>query len=435
MDGPTPTTWKGKCAVSDTLERIVIAGAGMAGLHAAEALRERGFEGRLTLVGEEAHRPYSRPPLSKEVLTGVGMEPAMGGPGWLVGHRALSLREDSVLDELDLDWRLGERAVGLDPVAREVRVDGPEGTTPLRYDGLIVATGARAGRLPTDLAGVHVLRTLEDAETVRSAFDSAGHLVVVGAGFVGAEVTASARAIGMEVTLVEAAPTPLTRVVAPVIGDVLTQMHRDNGVDVRLGVAVTGVEGAGRVERVHLSDGSTVESSLVVAGIGVHLNTEWLRGSGVELSREGAVLCDRYSKTSLPNVYAVGDLANWPHPRYGGRIRLEHWTNASEQGAAAAHNLLAGSGKTPFTPVPYFWSDQYKKKIQLLGQGAPADRVTFVHGSPEDRKFVAFLGRGGMLTGVLGLRSTPRTMRYRSLLEKPTTWDEALVAAGVSPAV
>ncbi|NYH53872.1 MULTISPECIES: NAD(P)/FAD-dependent oxidoreductase [Nocardiopsis] len=419
----------------DTLNDIVIVGAGMAGLHTAEALRERGFEGRLTLVGEEAHHPYSRPPLSKEVLTGVGMDPSGGGPGWLVGHRSLRLRDEAAVEGLDLDFRPGSRAVGLDTEAREVRVSGPGGVEAVRYDGLVIATGARARRPDTDLAGVHVLRTLDDAEAVRAALESGGRLVVVGAGFVGAEVAASARAVGMDVTLVEAAPTPLTRVVDPRIGEVLTELHRENGVDVRLGVGVSGYEGRGRVERVRLTDGSAVETSLVVAGIGVHLNTEWLRGSGVELLADGSVACDEYSATSVPDVYAVGDLANWPHPRYGGRIRLEHWTNAAEQGEAAAHNLLAGGeGRTPFTPVPYFWSDQYKLKIQLLGQGTPADQVTFVHGSPEDRKFVAFLGRGGMLTGVLGLRSTPRTMRYRGLLEKPTTWDEALEAAGVTPA-
>ncbi|MGW8529396.1 MULTISPECIES: NAD(P)/FAD-dependent oxidoreductase [Nocardiopsidaceae] len=419
----------------DTLNEIVVVGAGMAGLHAAEALRAQGFEGRLTLLGEEAHRPYSRPPLSKEVLTGIGMDPSGGGPGWLAGHRALRLRDDAAVDALDLDLRTGTRAVALDPAAREVTVSGPGGAAgTVRYDGLVIATGARARRPDTDLAGVHVLRTLDDAEAVRAAFAPGGRLVVVGAGFVGAEVTASARAAGMDVTLVEAAATPLTRVVDPRIGRLLTELHRENGVDVRLGAGVAGFEGDGRVERVRLTDGSAVEASLVVAGIGVHLNTEWLRGSGVELLADGAVACDRYSATAVPDVYAVGDLANWPHPRYGGRIRLEHWTNAGEQGEAAARNLLAGEGRTPFTPVPYFWSDQYKMKLQLLGQGAPADQVTFVHGSPEDRKFVAFLGRGGMLTGVLGLRSTPRTMRYRGLLEKPTTWDEALAAAGVTPA-
>ncbi|OLT28852.1 ferredoxin reductase [Nocardiopsis sp. CNR-923] len=417
----------------DTLSDIVIAGAGMAGLHAAESLREQGFDGRITLVGEEPYRPYSRPPLSKEVLTGAGMDPSNGAPGWLVGHRALRLRDDAALDALDLDFRPNTRAVRLHTRAREVDVTGPEGSETVRYDGLVIATGARARRPDTTLAGVHVLRTLDDAEAVRAAFDSGGRLVVVGAGFVGAEVAASARAVGMEVTLVEAATTPLTRVIDPRIGRILTELHRENGVDVRLGVGVTGFEGADRVERVRLADGSAVEASLVVAGLGVHLNTEWLHGSGVELLPDGAVACDAFSATSVPDVYAVGDLANWPHPRYGGRIRLEHWTNASQQGEAAARNLLAGSGRTPFTPVPYFWSDQYKMKIQLLGQAAPADKVAFVHGSAEDRKFVAFLGRGGLLTGVLGLRSTPRTMRYRGLLDEPTTWDEALTAAGATP--
>ena len=418
-----------------TLRDVVIAGAGMAGLHAAEALRREGFEGRVTLVGAEPHAPYSRPPLSKEALTGIGMEPSGGGPGWLVGHRALRLLDDAEVADLDLDFRPGTRAVDLDPSAHEVSVTGPDGrTAALPYDGLIIATGARARRPDTGLAGVHVLRTLDDAEAVRAEFDSAGRVVVVGAGFVGAEVAASARAVGMDVTLIEAAPTPLTRAVDPRAGGVFTELHRENGVDVRLGVGVAGFEGGDRVERVRLADGTAIEASLVVAGLGVRLNTEWLSGSGVDLLGDGAVRCDEYSQTSVPGVYAVGDLANWPHPRFGGRIRLEHWTNAIEQGTAAAHNLLAGEGRVPFTPVPYFWSDQYKKKIQLLGQGAPADEVAFVHGSPEDRKFVAFLGRGGMLTGVLGLKSTPRTMRYRGLLEKPTTWDEALAAAGVSPA-
>lgn len=416
----------------ESLEEVVVVGAGMAGLHTAEALRAHGYEGRLTLVGDEPHRPYSRPPLSKEALTGIGM----GEVGPLAGHRLLQLRDETVVEALGLDLRLGIRAVSLDTDLREVTVEGPGGEERLSYDGLVIATGARARRPESDLAGVHVLRTLDDAEEVRAAFGPSGHLVVVGAGFVGAEVAASARTVGMGVTLVEAAPTPLTRVVDPRVGEVLTDLHRENGVDVRLGVSVTGYEGTDKVERVRLSDGTTVEASMVVAGIGVRLNTEWLRGSGVELLDDGAVACDEYSAASLPNVYAVGDLANWPHPRYGGRIRLEHWTNAGEQGEAAAKNLLAwasGQERTPFTPVPYFWSDQYRMKVQLLGQAAPADEVTFVHGSPEDRKFVAFFGRDGMLTGVLGLRSTPRTMRYRWLLEKPTSWEEALAAAGAAP--
>lgn len=417
-----------------TPEDIVVVGAGMAGLHTARALRERGFEGRLTLVGEEAHGPYSRPPLSKEVLTGTGLDPAAGAPGWLAGHRALRLLDEEAVAGLDLDFRPRTRAVELDTASRKVLVEGPQGPDAITYDGLVVATGTRARRPGTDLAGVHVLRTLDDAEVLQAELARATRLVVVGAGFVGAEVAASARALGLEVVLLEASPTPLARVVDPRIGRVLTDLHRDHGVDVRTGAAVTGYEGPGRVERVRLADGTAVAAPLVVAGLGADPNTEWLRGSGVELAPDGSVVCDEYSATTVPGVYAVGDLANWPHPRYGGRIRLEHWTNAAEQAEAAAHNLLAGEeGRRPFTPVPYFWSDQYGMKVQLLGQGAPADEVAFVHGSPEDRKFVAFLGRGGMLTGILGLRSTPRTMRYRALLERTTTWEDALAAAGSAP--
>ena len=343
----------------------------------------------------------------------------------MAGNRALRLLEDSEIDALDLDFRPGTRAVGLDTASRTVKLN--DGDVP--YDGLVVATGARARRPDTALAGVHVLRTLEDAEAVRAGIAEHGRLVVVGAGFIGAEVAASARALGAEVTLLEAAPTPLTRAIDPRVGSVLTDLHRENGVDVRLGTGVAAYEGDGRVERLRLTDGRTVEAPLVVAGIGVHLNTEWTHGA-LDLMPDGSVRCDAYSAASAPGVYAVGDLANWPHPRYGGRIRLEHWTNAGEQAAAAAHNLLAApKDRIPFTPVPYFWSDQYKMKIQLLGQGAPADEVAIVHGSVQDRKFVAVFGRDGMLTGVLGLRSTPRTMRYRRLLEQRTTWVDALAAA------
>jgi len=389
----------------------------MAGLTTAEALREAGFDGTITLVGEEVHRPYERPPLSKEVLTGKG------------SGRGVWLRTEAELDALDLDLRPGVRAVALHPAERSVALS--DGTS-VTADGVVVATGARARRPATDLPGVHVLRTLDDAEAIRADLLRHGRVAVVGAGFVGAEVAASARALGADVTLLEAADTPLTRVVDPRIGAVLAELHRDNGVDLRLGVPVTAFEGAGRLERVRLADGTTVETPLAVAGLGVHLNTEWLAGSGVALDAEaGGVRCDEYSATSLPGVYAVGDLAAWPHPRYGGRIRLEHWTNAEEQARVAARNLLAGEGaRTPYTPVPYFWSDQYGMKIQLLGQAAPADTVEIVHGSAQSRKFVAFFGRAGRLVGVLGLRSTPRVMRYRPLLAEPTSWTDALAAAG-----
>ncbi|MDA2803751.1 NAD(P)/FAD-dependent oxidoreductase [Nocardiopsis suaedae] len=404
------------------MDNVVIAGAGMAGLHAAESLREAGFDGRITLVGAEDERPYSRPPLSKEVLTGTG-----GGAG-------VALRDDAAFDALGLDLRLGRAAARLLPGERSVELD--DGTR-VQGDGVIVATGARARRPATELAGVHVLRTLADAEALRADLDEYDRVAVVGAGFVGAEVASSARALGREVVLIEAAPTPLTRAVDPRVGRVLTDLHRDNGVDLRLGTGVSGYEGAGgRVERVRLADGSAVEAPVVVCGLGVDLNTEWLEGSGVSLAGgAGGVECDALGRTSVPNVYAAGDLANFPHPRYGGRMRLEHWTNAGEQAGVAARNLLAGTGAAEeYTPVPYFWSDQYKRKIQLLGQAAPADTVEIVHGSPEDRKFVAFFGREGLLIGVLGLKSTPKAMRYRPLLTERTTWEDALAAAGARAA-
>lgn len=397
------------------MKKIVVVGAGMAGLNTAEALREAGFDGTVTLVGEETHRPYARPPLSKEVLTGEG------------AAKSLPLRSDSALDALELDLRLGVRATALEPASRSVRLsDG----TALTADGVVVATGARALRPATDLSGVHALRTLDDAEAVRADLLEHRRAVVVGAGFVGAEVAASARALGVDVTLIEAADTPMPRSIDPRIGTVLADLHRDNGVDLRLGTPVAGFEGGSRVERVRLADGTAVEAPVVVTGLGVRLNTDWLDGSGVVLdSVLGGVRCDEYSATSLPGVYAAGDLASWPHPRYGGRIRLEHWTNAGEQAGVAARNLLSGDGaRERYAPVPYFWSDQYGRKLQLLGQAAPADTVEFVHGSPQDRKFVAFIGRGGLLVGVLGLRSTPRVMRYRSLLDQATTWEAALAA-------
>ncbi|GAB3495442.1 NAD(P)/FAD-dependent oxidoreductase [Nocardiopsis coralliicola] len=405
---------------------VVIAGAGMAGLHAAESLRAAGFTGRITLLGDEQHRPYSRPPLSKELLTGAGAEVGADTPA------AAQLRTDEEFAALDLDLRPGARAARLLPGEQAVELaDGSR----VRGDAVIVATGAAARRPDTDLDGVHVLRTLEDAAAVRAGFDAAaaagGRIAVVGAGFIGAEVAASARARGLDTVLVEAAETPLLRSVDPRVGSVLTDLHRDNGVEVRLGAPVAAFEGAGRLKRLRLADGTAIDADLAVCGLGVELNTGWLAGSGVRLTADGGVATDAYGRTSVPGVYAAGDLAEFPHPHphYGGRLRLEHWTNAGEQAEAAARNLLAGEGGEPYAPVPYFWSDQYGRKIQLLGRAAPADTVEFVHGAPEDRKFVAFLGRDGMLTGVLGLKSTPKVMRYRRLLAEPTTWDEALAAA------
>ncbi|MDS1271950.1 FAD-dependent oxidoreductase [Lipingzhangella sp. LS1_29] len=395
---------------------IVIVGAGVAGLSTAEELRDRGYTGPLVLVGEERHPPYDRPPLSKEYLTG---DPA---------HTRVALRDNSDLAALRLDLRLGRQARALDPAHRLLTLD--DGST-VRYHGLVIATGARARRPATNLAGVHTLRGLDDADAIRRAFATHDRVVVVGAGFIGTEVAASARHLGLDVTLVDAADTPMAGPLHPRLGEIVADIHREHGVALRLGAGVAGFEGAERVERVLLSDGSTVDTPLVVAGLGVAPDTEWLAGSGIELvPGAGDVSCDMFCATSAPNVYAVGDVANWPHPHFG-RLRLEHWTNAREQAAVVAHNLLASpENQQVYAPVPYVWSDQYGMKFQLLGQAAPADDVEIVHGSPDERKFVAFLGREGRLTGILGLRSTPKVMRYRRLLTESTSWTEALAAAG-----
>src|SRR5690606_23960316 len=305
---------------------------------------------------------------SKEVLTSQN------------SGKGVWLRTDDELAALSLDLRLGVRAMALRPSDRAVELS--DGTS-LVADAVVVSTGARARRPRTDLPGVHVLRTLDDAEALRADLLRYGRVAVVGAGFLGAEVAASARALGAEVTLLEAADTLLPRVVDPRISAVFAELHRDHGVDLRLGVPVTSFAGTHRVERIELADGTSVAAPVV----------------------------------------AAGSLAAWPHPRYGGRLRLEHWANAGEPARLAAHNLLAGEGaRRPYTPVPYFWSDQYGRKIQLLGQASPADTVEIVHGSVADRKFVAFVGRQDRLVGVLGMRSTPRVMRYRPLLEEPTSW-------------
>lgn len=411
------------------MDRIVIVGASLAGLRAAEELRGQGFGGTITLVGAEPHRPYDRPPLSKHVLAGK-QPPEATELGVALG----------TVDELDLTWRLGESATGLElaPSGRggDVLLGGGER---LPFDGLVICTGATPRHLPgTDhLDGVHSLRTLDDCAAIRAALEAGPkRVVVVGAGFIGAEVAATARGLGLEVTLVEALPVPLERGVGPVLGQVVADLHRDHGVDVHLGVGVvrmTAADGSDRVAQVTLTDGSELDVDLVVVGVGVTPNTEWLEGSGVPL--DNGVLCDE-TCLSVPGVVAAGDVARWPNPRFGETMRIEHWDNAVEMGAHAARTLLAdaaGTAGEPYAPIPWFWSDQYDKKIQLAGRASAEDDVAVVAGSVEERKFVAFFGRGGRLVGVLGMSMPAKVMRCRALVDSGATWDEALAAAAPAP--
>lgn len=407
-------------------ERLVVVGASLAGLRAVEAARRRGFTGEVVLVGAEERAPYDRPPLSKAVLVAGGpTEP----PTLRSAH---SLRTD-----LGVDLRLGAPATGLDTRARVVRVGDEE----VRYDALVVATGAAARTLPGSdaITGVTTVRTAADADAVRRALDAGKRTVVVGAGFIGSEVATAARARCLPVTVVEAAAVPLTRAVGEQAGSLLTDLHRAAGVDLRLGVGVAGIEtlranGRQRVAGVRLTDGTTASADLVVVGIGAAPATGWLRDSGLELHpRDGGVVCDATLWTGAPGVYAAGDLAHWPNPLFaraaGDLMRLEHWTSAAEQGAFAAVHALGLGEPQPLASVPYFWSDWYDHRIQLVGV-ASADEV--VRADPSTGRPLLLYRRGDRVVGALSVDRPAEIMKYRRLIAARAPWRAALDLAGAA---
>ena len=396
------------------LSRIVVVGASVAGYGAIQELRKAGYEGALTLVGAEDRLPYDRPPLSKQVLAG-DWEPD---------------RVDFRLpDTLDIELRLGSAASALDLGERTLRLAGG---AELPYDGLIIATGAAPRRLPgsESIEGVHVLRTLDDCLAVRAAFEQGARVAVVGAGFIGCEVAATARRRGLDVSLIEALPLPLAGALNPEIGQACADLHRAHGVDLRCGVMVEGIDGGQRAERLRLSDGSTVEADVVVVGIGVTPATAWLQSSGLTL--DDGVVCDS-TCMAAPGVYAAGDVARWYNPRYARPMRIEHWTNAMEQGRAAARNLLAGpEDAEPYDHLPYFWSDQYDTSIQLAGSTDGTDEFRVVRGSLEDGEFIALFRAGERIAGLLGFGLARDFARTRRLITQDDTWEaviEQLAAA------
>ena len=393
---------------------ITIVGASLAGLRAAESLRRQEFDGQIVLIGDEPHAPYDRPPLSKQYLAG----------SW--NEERLALTKPEKLAEFELDFRLGVRATAFDLASRRLTLDGADD---IEVDGLLIATGARCRTLPgTDnLDGVFVLRGLDDATALRAALDAGpSRVVVVGAGFIGAEVAATARQREIEVSLIEALPQPLGRVLGDEMGAVCADVHREHGVDLRTGVGVEAIEGDGCVERVRLSDGSIIEADVVVVGIGVIPNTEWLEGSGLTL--DNGVVCDA-TCLAAPGVTAAGDVARWPNQRFDEVMRVEHWDNAVEQGGHAARRLLQSDDEAePFTPVPWFWSDQYDRKIQLAGRIRPDDDMSIVTGSVEERRFAALYGRAGKLVGVLGFNRPRHVMQYKTLIQEGASYADALAA-------
>ncbi len=398
------------------LRRVVVVGASLGGLRAAEALRRRGYGGELLLVGEEAHAPYDRPPLSKQLLRGE----------WPAER--VRLRAEQDLAALQLELRLGTRVERLDAARKRLLL---QGGGEIGYDGLVIATGASPRSLPgvPPLAGVHVLRTLDDALAIRRVLTQGSPRVcVAGAGFIGLEVAASCRALGLEVSAVEPLALPLQTRVGAAMAALVAALHRDHGVALHCGAGVSALEGGARVERVRLSDGSVLPADLVVVGVGVRPAIEWLQGSGIALG--DGVLCDASCATSLPDVVAAGDVARWHDARLGESLRIEHWSQAGEMAEHAAARLLAGpEGAAAFTPVPYFWSDQYDVKIQVAGWLRPGDTMELVEGSVEARKLVALFGRAGRLRAVLALNRPAQLVRYRRLLAGDTGFEAAIAQA------
>ncbi len=365
-------------------ETFVVVGAGLAGGRAVETLRQEGFAGRIVLVGAEAERPYERPPLSKDVLRGEAKDDKV------------FLRPPEYYAEQRIDLRLGVAAQHLVPAERSIVLSSGESLT---YDKLLIATGVHVRRLNVpghDLAGVHYLRTLWDAQTIREATRAANRVVVIGAGFIGAEVAASSRVQGKEVTLIEMLPVPLQRALGEQVGQIYADIHRERGVDLRLGEAISELRGAGRVEEVVTSSGARIPADLVVVGVGVNPEVAWTHGSG--LHAPNGIQVNEFAEASLPNVYAAGDVAYWWHPTLQEHLRVEHYDNAQNQGVAAAKSMLGV--REPYAPVPYFWSDQYDLTLQYLGHGSGSDEIVF-RGDVAGRKFFAFYLRDEKLRAAL----------------------------------
>jgi len=365
---------------------LVIVGASLAGASAAATLREEGFEGRVVLVGEESHPPYERPPLSKEYLRGEQpFEKALVHP---VGF----------YEAQGIETRFGVRASRVDPSERVVDLE--EGGR-IPYDKVLVATGSRNHRLPVPgahLEGVLDLRTVADADRIRAEVAPGRRAVLVGMGFIGAEVAASLRQMGLEVAVVQRGEAPLSRVLGAEVGRILADIHRDHGVEMHFGERVSALEGSQRVEAVRTAGGQTLLCDFVVTGVGVEPVTEVVAEAGVEV--EDGIVVDDLCRTSVEDIYASGDVTSHHHPLFGRRIRTEHWNHAIKHGAAAARSML-GKG-TPYTEVPWFWSDQYDHNLQYAGFHTGEEEMV-VRGSLADRSFVVFFLRQGTVVAAAAL--------------------------------
>ena len=395
-----------------TPRTFVIAGAGMAGGKAAETLRAEGFDGRIVLIGSEPERPYERPPLSKDYLRGE----AGRGAIWLQEDEAwytlnnVELRTSTTIAAIDA----GERAVVLD--------DGER----LAYDALLLATGAEPRRLPvagSDLEGVHLLRTVEDSDALRGVIGAGGRLVVIGGGWIGCEVAASARMRGMEVTLIEPADVPLGRVLGPELGAFYRDVHADNGVEILLGTGVEAIEGSSRAERVRTSDGRAIECAAVLVGIGVAPRTQLATGVA---DVDDGILVDEALRSSAEAIFACGDVANAMHPLFERRVRVEHWANALEQGPAAARSMLGQDVR--YDRVPYFFSDQYDVGMEYAGLHDARSDELVIRGDMSAREFIAFWLRGERLMAGMNVNVWDVSETIQELVRSGAAVDRRLLA-------
>jgi 3-phenylpropionate/trans-cinnamate dioxygenase ferredoxin reductase subunit len=364
-----------------SIERVVIIGAGLAGARAVESLRKDGYEGSITLLGEEANRPYLRPPLSKGYLRGESE------------RERVYVHTESFYRENRIDLRPSSRVRSIEPARREVVLDG-DGRVP--FDRLSIATGARPRTLPlpgADLPGVLALRTIDDADAIRAAAVDAERIAVIGAGWIGSEVAASLRMLGRQVVLIAPETVPLERVLGAEVGGVYRDLHQERGVELRLGTTVARIIGTDRLEGVETSAGERIRVDLIVVGVGVQPRTELAVAAGLAVG--DGIEVDATLETSVPGIFAAGDVASAWHPFYGKRLRSEHWANAKFQGSAVGA-LMLGAG-APYERIPYFYSDQYDLGMEYTGHGSPSDHLV-VRGSLKDREFVAFWLADGRVT-------------------------------------
>jgi NADPH-dependent 2,4-dienoyl-CoA reductase/sulfur reductase-like enzyme len=373
----------------------VIVGASVGGVRTAQALRSEGYDGEVVLVGEESELPYDKPPLSKGLLAGTATADSV------------RLLTQDAADAAGIRLLLGRRATRVDVAANLVELEDHD---PLRYDHLVVATGARARPSPWgERPGIHVVRSLRDAQMLRENLLDGGHVVVVGAGFIGAEVASTARLLDLEVTLVDPLPVPMSRVLNPEIGSWFVDLHQRHGVRSIFGVGVEAIDGERGDFTVRLTDGSELAAAVVVVGIGAEPNDGWLRSSGLVV--DNGLVCDQYCRAvDAHSVFGVGDVARWFHPGYGAEMRVEHWTNAVDQAVCVAHNIAHPDDLRVYAPVEYVWSDQHDWKVQVVGRTSGTTEHVVVGDPAADNRFAVLYTRDGTKLSGAAVVNWPRAL-------------------------